>query len=184
MKSLTLVPLALAAVSAAALAQGGAHHASHSEKPRMAVAVLHPTRGNQVEGTIRFTTEAGGVRVKGEVRNLAPGDHGFHIHENGDCSADDGTSAGGHFNPQAMPHAARDAGRRHGGDLGNITADASGRATIDFLDAHLALDGAGSIIGRGVIVHANKDDFTTQPTGNAGGRVACGVIGLTAPKKP
>ena len=98
------------------------------------------------------------------------------MHEKGDCSAPDGTSAGGHFNPGGKPHAARDAAARHAGDLGNLKADPYGLARVDFVDSTLSLSGPDSIVGKAVIIHEKADDFTTQPTGNAGARQACGVI--------
>lgn len=142
----------------------------------VAVARLEPTQGNNARGTVRFSSESGGVRVTAEVTGLTPGDHGFHIHEQGDCSAPDATSAGGHFNPTNQPHAAPDAEARHIGDLGNLNADSNGRALLDYLDSKLTMAGPNSIIGRAVIVHAGRDDFKTQPTGDAGARVACGRI--------
>jgi Cu-Zn family superoxide dismutase len=146
--------------------------------PGQAVAVLHPTQGNTVEGKVTFTQDAGGVKVKAHITGLSAGKHGFHIHEFGDCSAPDGASAGGHFNPSGDPHAAPTDAKRHAGDMGNIEANKDGVADLEYVDAKASLDGSGSILGRGVIVHANPDDFKTQPTGNAGGRVACGVIGV------
>jgi len=146
--------------------------------PTKAVAVLHSTEGNKVHGTVTFTQDGDKVKVVAHIEGLTPGKHGFHIHEFGDCSAKDGASAGGHFNPAAMAHGAQNAAPRHVGDLGNIEAGADGMAMVDFSDSMLKLDGPGSIIGRGVIVHANADDFKTQPTGNAGARQACGVIGI------
>jgi Cu-Zn family superoxide dismutase len=143
-----------------------------------AVAVLHPTEGNTAHGVVRFTKTAEGVKVVADVSGLTPGKHGFHIHEYGDCSAPDGTSAGGHYNPEGMEHAGPDSPKRHVGDLGNLEADADGNAHLEYVDKHLMLNGPKSIIGRGVIVHANEDDLKSQPTGNAGGRVACGVIGI------
>lgn len=143
----------------------------------MAVVHLLPTEGNTVTGTITFSTAADGVRVVAEVENLTPGDHGFHVHQTGDCSAPNGTSAGGHFNPGSVDHGARTAEVRHVGDLGNLTAGAEGKAHAEFVDSVIALSGEHSIIGRAVIVHAAPDDYG-QPTGNAGARVACGVIEL------
>lgn len=142
-----------------------------------AIAILHPTGGSSVRGWVKFAKVEGGVRVTAEVEGLAPGRHGFHIHQFGDCSAPDGTSAGGHFNPTGAPHAGPDAPRRHDGDLGNLEADDEGRARYDRVDRVLRLDGDRSIIGRAVIVHTKADDLETQPTGDAGGRLACGVIG-------
>ncbi len=140
-----------------------------------ASAVISPTEGNEAQGTVEFMQEAGGVRVTATLTGLSEGDHGFHIHEKGDCSAADGTSAGGHFNPEGRAHGAPDAAERHIGDLGNITANPSGQARYDRLDSHVELSGANSIIGLAVIVHQDPDDFS-QPTGAAGPRVGCGVI--------
>jgi Cu-Zn family superoxide dismutase len=141
-----------------------------------AVADLNPTTGNDVRGTATFTQEERGVRVVADITGLKPGDHGFHIHEKGDCSAPDASSAGGHFNPTGMPHGGPEAAKHHLGDMGNITADAAGKAHLDRVFAFLDLRGTNSIIGHAVVVHQDKDDLTTQPTGNAGARVACGVI--------
>ena len=149
--------------------------------PAAAVAVLIPTEGNSVRGVVHFTRVANGVHVVANVSGLTPGNHGFHIHEYGDASSPDGTAAGGHFNPGHKDHGAPTADDRHAGDLGNLHADADGNATVDYVDPLIAFAGATSIIGRGVIVHADADDFKTQPTGNAGKRVACGVIGIAKP---
>jgi Cu-Zn family superoxide dismutase len=146
--------------------------------PTKAVAVLHPTQGSSVQGRVTFNKAEAGVKVSLRVTGLTPGKHGFHVHEFGDCSAPDGASAGGHFNPTGDPHAAPADAKRHTGDLGNVEADQDGAAALDYVDARAALEGPESILGRGVIVHANADDLKTQPTGNAGGRVACGVIGV------
>jgi len=143
-----------------------------------AVAVLHPTEGNKVDGTITFTKVANGIEIVADVQGLSPGKHGFHIHEFGDCSAPDATSAGGHFNPENMPHGAPTDKERHVGDLGNLVADSEGNAHYERVDGQIAFAGAHSIIGLAVIVHQGEDDFTSQPTGNAGPRVACGVIGI------
>jgi Cu-Zn family superoxide dismutase len=137
---------------------------------------LQPTAGSTVSGWISFEPMADHVLVKAEVKGLAPGKHGVHVHEKGDCSSADGKSAGGHFNPAGMPHAGPDADERHAGDLGNLEASESGVATYDRMDFVLRLSGENSILGRAVIVHAGEDDLTTQPTGAAGARVACGVI--------
>jgi Cu-Zn family superoxide dismutase len=143
-----------------------------------AVAVLHATKGNNVTGTVYFSRTPKGIEIKADVMGLNPGKHGFHIHEFGDCTAPDGTSAGGHFNPENQPHAGPDQAKRHVGDLGNIEADNSGNAHYDRTDTQLMFDGRDSIIGRGVIVHAGVDDLVSQPSGNAGPRIACGVIGV------
>lgn len=142
----------------------------------VAVAKLGPTKDNTVRGEVTFTQTEKGVQVVGSFTGMHMGEHGFHIHEKGDCSAPDAASAGGHFNPSTQPHAARDAAARHAGDLGNLKADPYGMARANFVDEKISLSGPNSIIGKAVIVHQNADDYTTQPTGNAGGRQACGVI--------
>jgi Cu-Zn family superoxide dismutase len=142
-------------------------------------ATLYPTKGNQSGGFIQFTKEGDGLRVKGEIRGLTEGKHGFHIHQYGDCSSLDGKSAGGHFNPHNVQHGGPDSSEKHVGDLGNVEADKAGLAKVDVVLDHISLGGESSIIGRGVIVHAGADDLKSQPTGAAGGRVACGVIGVS-----
>ena len=138
---------------------------------------LKPTQGNKAAGTIKLATMGGGVHFTGTITGLTPGKHGFHIHEKGDCSAPDATSAGGHFNPDNKAHGAPDAAEHHAGDLGNIEADSKGTAKVNIhMDGITLGSGANSIMGKAIIVHANADDLKTQPTGNAGGRVACGVI--------
>jgi Cu-Zn family superoxide dismutase len=146
--------------------------------PGKAIAVIHPTKGNKVQGTVTFTQEDDGLHIVGDITGLTPGKHGFHVHENGDCSADDGSSAGGHFNPEDMQHGAEDATQRHAGDFGNITADASGKAHIDKTDKVAKLSGTDSIIGHAIIIHAKADDLKSQPSGDAGAREACGVVGI------
>ena len=143
-----------------------------------AMALVRPTKGNAVTGTVTFTKTDDGVRVVVDLEGLTPGEHGFHIHEFGDCSDAEAKAAGGHYNPGGHVHAGPDAEKRHNGDLGNLTADASGKAHSERVDKHLKLGGEHSILGRSVIVHEKADDLKTQPTGNAGARVACGVIGV------
>jgi len=149
-----------------------------SSTPLKAVAVLHPTAGNKVSGTITFTEVADGVQVQAEITGLTPGNHGFHAHEFGDCSAADASSAGAHFNPTHEPHGGPDAAERHVGDMGNVQADASGKAKLEYVDHQISLtNDQRSVIGRSVIVHAKADDLKSQPAGDSGARVACGVIG-------
>lgn len=139
-------------------------------------ATVAATEGNTVNGTVSFTQESGEVVVRVALTGFEPGTrHGFHVHETGDCSAPDGTSAGGHFNPEGHDHALPDVDVRHAGDLGNVEADGEGNVNAEFRFADLHLDGEHGIGGRAVILHANADDGG-QPTGNAGPRVACGVI--------
>ncbi|MEA3210233.1 MAG: superoxide dismutase, Cu-Zn family [Chthoniobacter sp.] len=148
------------------------------DKPlERAVAVLQATQGNQVKGVITFTKAGDGVRVEGEVTGLAPGKHGFHVHQFGDVTSADGKAAGDHFNPGGHSHGAPDVENRHAGDFGNIEADQSGTAKVSFVDKHITFDGANSILGRGLVVHAKADDLKSQPSGEAGPRVAVGVIG-------
>ncbi|MDF1486602.1 superoxide dismutase family protein [Ramlibacter sp. H39-3-26] len=165
----------LAASAAAALALAAC--ASYDMGPR-ATARLEPTRGSSVSGTVVFTQAGDTVRVRGEIRGLQPGtEHGFHIHEKGDCSSGDGMSAGGHFNPGGQPHGRHDGAAHHVGDLPSLRADASGVAVVDFESKTLVVgSGAADAVGRGLIVHRDPDDFTTQPTGNSGPRLACAAI--------
>ena len=163
---------------AAALIALGVSSASAADETTKAIAVLSATQGNNVAGTVTFTGGSDGVTVVADITGLKPGQHGFHIHEFGDCSSTDGKSAGGHFNPMHHEHAGPDAANRHMGDLGNIEADASGKAHLQVTDKTLQLSGANSIVGHAVIVHEKADDLKTQPTGDAGGRLACGVIGV------
>jgi Cu-Zn family superoxide dismutase len=146
-----------------------------------AVAVLHGIKGNEVSGTVTFTKENNTIRVVADIVGLKPGKHGFHIHEYGDCSSEDGSSAGGHFNPDNVKHGAPTDAVRHVGDLGNIEADNNGRAHLEMTDSLLSFSGSHSIIGRGVILHSGTDDLVSQPSGNAGARIACGVIGIAKP---
>lgn len=146
-----------------------------------AIAVVHPTEGNNVSGTVTFTADGDAVKVVADFTGLTPGKHGFHIHEFGDCSDPKGASAGGHFNPTHHDHGAPTATDRHAGDLGNIEADANGKAHLEMTDKVMKLNGSDSIVGHAVIVHEKADDLKTQPTGDAGSRVACGVIGVAKP---
>jgi Cu-Zn family superoxide dismutase len=170
----------LLSVAAAMILVGGASLATAGE-PTKAIAVLSAASGSSVAGTVTFTAGSDGVSVVADITGLAPGKHGFHIHEFGDCSAKDATSAGGHYNPMKHPHAGPDVMERHTGDLGNLEADASGKAHLELKDKMMKLGGDTSIIGYAVIVHEKADDLKTQPTGDAGGRIACGVIGVAKP---
>ena len=160
---------------------GFAAQAQTEEKPSAplkAIAVLHPTGGNKVSGTVTFTEVADGVQVQAEITGLTPGNHGFHVHQFGDCSAADLSSAGAHFNPTNKPHAGPDAVERHVGDMGNVEADASGKAKLEYVDHQISLtNDQQSVIGRSVVVHAKADDLKTQPSGDSGARISCGVIG-------
>ena len=141
-----------------------------------AEAKLAATKGNTTTGTVVFVQKGNDIEVTAHVAGLTPGAHGFHIHEKGDCSAPDGMSAGGHFNPTGQPHGHPHQGPHHAGDMPQLETDAYGNARLTAVLPGLTLEGASGIVGKGVIVHAAPDDFKTQPTGNSGGRVACGVI--------
>ena len=165
----------LLAAGASLLLAGCAHQRTGGPA---ATATLAPTAGNSTTGTVRFEQVGEKVRVMGEIRGLKPGaEHGFHVHEKGDCSSPDAMSAGGHFNPGGQPHGRHGAGPHHAGDLPSLKADAAGVARLNFESTAFRLGGGGNdIIGRGLIVHRDPDDYTTQPTGNAGPRLACAVI--------
>jgi Cu-Zn family superoxide dismutase len=142
-----------------------------------AVARLEPTKGNATAGSVTFTQKGDKVVIEAKVSGLTPGGHGFHIHEKGDCSSGDGMSAGGHFNPTGKPHGNPSVADHHTGDLTMLVADASGNVSLSMeLGAMTIGGGATDIVGKAVIVHKDPDDYTTQPTGNSGARVACGVI--------
>jgi Cu-Zn family superoxide dismutase len=144
-----------------------------------ASVVLAPASASLVSGKLTLMPMGSGLHLRGEIGGLAPGStHAIHIHEKGDCSAADATSAGGHFNPAGKPHGRVGQGDHHGGDMDNITANGEGVATVNVHAQGVVLGGgaANDVIGRAVIVHAAQDDYTTQPTGNAGARVACGVV--------
>ena len=145
-----------------------------------ALAELQATQGNTATGTVKFTQKGSKVAVEAKVSGLTPGNHGFHIHEKGDCSSADGMSAGGHFNPTDKPHGNPSVPDHHAGDMPMLVADAAGNASLSAdLDVMTIGSGATDIVGKAVIVHKDADDYTTQPTGNSGARVACGVIRKT-----
>lgn len=150
--------------------------ASTPVEPVRATAQLQPTKGSKTFGEATFEQTGDKVHVLVNVQGLKPGQqHGFHIHEVGDCSSGDGMSTKGHFNPMAKAHG--HPGMGHAGDLPALQADKGGRAKLDVMAEGITVGaGATSIVGRGLIVHADPDDFKTQPTGNAGARIACGVI--------
>ena len=144
------------------------------------IVVLHATAGHAVGGTATFTSSGDAVKVVADVTGLEPNTtHGFHIHEFGDCSAADAGSAGDHFSPKPAEHGGPDTPVHHAGDLGNVRADAQGKAHIELTVKDITLSrGDAMILGRSVIVHEKADDLRTPPSGNAGARLACGVIGV------
>jgi Cu-Zn family superoxide dismutase len=186
-----IVPLAAATLAVLGLAACGstppkapapAAAAPAPVQPRDAVANLASASGSLVSGRLQvMTMGADAIHIAGDIGGLAPGSsHGFHIHEHGDCSAADASSAGGHFNPSGAPHGRMDEGQHHAGDIDNITADADGVAHVNMHVPGLTLGtgAANDVAGRAIIVHADPDDYASQPAGNAGKRVACGVITL------
>jgi len=158
--------------------------AAENSTIRQAVAVLHPTAGQQCHGVVRFTQDGDSIKVVADLQGLTPGEkHAFHIHQYGDCSASDGMSAGGHYNPEGHPHGLPETENRHAGDLGNVQADDQGKAHYEITVNNISISGPKNpILGRAVIVHAKPDDGS-QPVGNAGSRIGCGVIGIANPGK-
>ncbi len=177
---------ALAVVAGAALIAAGCSSTPTSTTTTTAAppagaqakATIEPRSGSNVSGWATFTDRStGGVAVVVHIENAPPGLHGLHVHEKGDCSAADASSAGGHFNPGENPHAGPTDMHRHAGDLGNITIEANGTGHLELVTDLLTVKpGPNSVAGKAVIFHEKADDMQTQPTGNAGGRLGCGVV--------
>lgn len=161
----------------AAQPQNPAPSATSPTAPATANAALEAKSGSQMTGTAKFVENAGQVTVTVEVKGGTPGEHGVHLHEKPDCSAPDAKSAGGHFNPENAQHGAPGAGMHHAGDLGNFTVkdDGTGTLTLTTKDLTVAA-GPHSVVGRSIVIHEKADDLSSQPSGNSGARVACGVI--------
>lgn len=186
MKALLLAAPAVLALAACTTtpspgpaAQASASTTTASPPARSATVNLASASGSLVSGRLTAMPMAGGVHFTGEVGGLTPGStHAIHVHERGDCSAADASSAGGHFNPAGAPHGKVDAGAHHAGDMNNIVANAQGVAKVDVHAEGVTLGGgaANDIAGLAVIVHAKADDYRSQPSGDAGARVACGLI--------
>ena len=181
----TLAVLGLAACSSTPVAPASAPADSHqaaaqAKTARNAVVHLTGASGSLVSGTLTLAPMHGGVRVTGAIGGLTPGSHGFHVHQTGDCSAADASSAGGHFNPTLQPHGRAEAMPHHAGDIDNIVAGWDGVAHVDVQLAGVSLGDGGrdDIAGRALVVHAAPDDYRTQPSGNSGARIACGVVML------
>jgi len=154
-----------------------------SEAQADARVSIASTQGSQATGQLTITREGDGARIRGQISGLAPnGQYGFHIHETGDCSAPDASSAGEHFNPTGQPHGNPASGAHHVGDLTNIGSDATGSALVDVMAPGVTLGGdtSTSIVGKAVIVHESADDYSSQPAGNTGNRLGCGVIELAS----
>jgi Cu-Zn family superoxide dismutase len=163
---------------ALAFAAGLAGCSSFEPQGPRASARLQAASGSTVWGAVSFVETGKGVLVRADVRNLrAGGEFGFHVHENGNCGPGDGMNAGGHLNPAGKPHARYDNPERHAGDLLNLRSDAEGNATYVFETTLLTVrPGPNSVVGRAIVIHADRDDYTTQPDGNAGKPIACGLI--------
>src|SRR4051812_24766999 len=178
----SVVILTLAGFGMMALLGGAAGQtppaAAAAKSPTRAVAVLIPTKGNKLEGTIWFDATDKGVHIHGTITGLAPkSEHGFHIHEFGDQTSDDGMSAGGHYNPEGHQHGGPTSASHHAGDLGNQTADGTGKITIDLTVPDISIAGEKNpIVGHGLVLHAQADNM--QANANPGARIAVGVIGV------
>jgi len=174
------IGLSLAIAAAVALAdQNDATKGAAQSQPMpggKASAAIEGRSGSKLTGSAEFMMHGGMMMVTVTVKDAAPGVHAVHVHEKGDCSAPDATSAGGHFNPGGHQHGAPDAKEHHAGDLGNMTVGADGTGSIMVHSGDLSLEGPNSVVGHAIIIHEKSDDFVTQPTGNAGGRIGCGVI--------
>jgi Cu-Zn family superoxide dismutase len=179
--SYRILAIATAAALGACAAPGVSHDMHGAGMAGMAVASLTPTQGNSVRGLVMFHEKDGHVMVHAKLSGLKPNaEHGFHLHEKGDCASPDGASAGGHFNPDGKPHGPQTAAH-HAGDMPALKADANGVVDQKFmLHGPTVAAGPASINGRSVIVHIAPDDYVTQPTGNSGARIACGVIAAQA----
>lgn len=155
---------------------------SAPSRPDRAVAEISEVDGSGVSGSVEFVDLGDAVEIRYNLSGLSAGEHGFHVHQTGDCGADStGTpagAAGGHFNPLSSPHGApaNTPATRHAGDLGNIEVGADGNAIGTRVDSVLAFSGPTSIEGKGFIVHGGMDDLMSQPSGDAGARLGCGVI--------
>jgi Cu-Zn family superoxide dismutase len=177
------LPIALAlALPLAACSGSWKHDDARGDDARGDANSVHvtlaPTQGNEARGELTLRPIDGGVRLEGTLSGLAPGsEHGFHVHETGDCSAPDASSAGGHYNPESVAHGNPATMPHHAGDMHNLQADGSGNARVDVLLPGVSLGGHNDISGRALVLHAGADDYTSQPSGNSGPRIACGVIG-------
>lgn len=168
--SLHSIHMSLVALLVAGCGSRGQEHGAHAD--------IAPLGDHDVRGTVELSTARDGkIKMEAKFSGLTPGLHGFHVHEIGDCTADDGASAGDHFNPGHVAHGGPGSAPHHAGDLGNLVADAQGRATLTLETDAFTLDaGERSVLGRSFVVHAGADDLHTDPAGNAGARIGCGVI--------
>lgn len=172
----------ITALAAAALLIGcssadDAKHGTAGAAGKTVKVSLAPTQGRTAHGELTLASAGTGVRITGKVDGLTPGsEHGFHIHEKGDCSAPDASSAGGHYNPSSMQHGNPGSGAHHAGDIRNLVADGGGVANVDVIVEGVSIGGQNDVLGKAVVVHESPDDYASQPAGNSGARIACGVI--------
>jgi len=145
-----------------------------------AEALLKPLKDNHISGKVTFVQVDDGIKIIADVNGLSPGKHGFHIYEHGVCSGEDVAAAGAHFNPTHNQHGGPDSAVRHLGDLGNLIADHNGHAYYHRVFNTLSFDGPNTIIGRSIIIHADPDDYKTQPAGASGAKISCGLIEAVA----
>jgi Cu-Zn family superoxide dismutase len=159
-----------------------AKYPDHADSPVKAIAIVVPGPNQKVGGTVNFTQVDDGVRIVAHITGLTPNSqHGFHIHEFGDASSPDLMSTGGHYNPWGAVHGGPHSAEHHAGDLGNLKTDDKGVATADVVMRDITIAGKNPILGRAIIVHAKPDDLKTNPAGDAGPRIAYGIIGLAKP---
>lgn len=159
--------------------QSGSTEQEAQDEEATARATMEPASGSNVSGEVTFTEENGSVRMELSVENLPAGEHAIHLHEHGDCSAEDASSAGGHWNPTMKPHGKRGSGSAfHKGDIDNMSVGDDGKGTLNMTIEGWSIGGPDStnIVGKSVIIHEKADDFTSQPSGDAGSRISCGVI--------
>lgn len=176
-RSLTRAGVPVLSALAVALAACSPMSPSGSAGGAAATARLAPTAGNTAVGTVTFTPRGDRLEVSGQFSGLRPNaTHGIHIHEKGDCSSADAMSAGGHFDVAGQPHGNPAAGAHHAGDLPSLVADGNGVARLSFQTSVLAVSGPADVVGRAVVVHRDPDDYRSQPAGNSGPRLACGVV--------
>lgn len=181
MKNLLLLPLLLLSCTTEEIETS--IETAEPEFRALMVQIRPTSNGSEdLTGLMTIHHSDKGMTIGGEISGLEPGEHALHVHQFGNCWEEDGTGTGGHFNPNGTKHGKRGESEYHDGDIGNIIADDNGVANFIFLDKNLDLDWLQSIVGRGIIIHAGADDYTSQPSGAAGPRVACGVIGILSPE--
>lgn len=160
------------------IAEVGIYSSKKNVPVEHAYAHIKSFKGDHIRGEVTFTKVSGGVKIIADVEGLTPGEHGFHIHENDDCSKE-GANTGDHYNPTQSKHGSPDSTERHVGDLGNIVADANGKARYERIDKVITLEGKNSVVGRVLVIHSDPDDYKTQPSGNSGTKIACGLIKIS-----